>query len=67
MDGWSWNTRLLLGWPVFRGELLVSGNGYIVTSSQPKGPPFSGPVDLAEVSHPQLGTEPGDGTIPRGG
>ena len=25
MDGWSWNTTFLLGYPIFRGELLVSG------------------------------------------
>ena len=37
MDGWvkiltclplkmdAWNTSFLLGWPIFRGELLVSG------------------------------------------
>ena len=24
MDGW--NTNFLLGWPIFRGELLVSGS-----------------------------------------
>ena len=27
MDGW--NTSFLLGWPIFRGELLVSGRVYI--------------------------------------
>ena len=26
MDGW--NTSFLLGWPLFRGELLVSGSVY---------------------------------------
>ena len=29
MDGW--NTSFLLGWPIFRGELLVSGSVHGVT------------------------------------
>ena len=26
MDGWSWNIRFLLEWPIFRGKLLLAGN-----------------------------------------
>ena len=42
MDGW--NTSFLLGWPTFRGELLVSGRviGQLqISESEVKQPPRS--------------------------
>ncbi len=35
MDGW--NTSFLLGWPIFRGELLISGS--VLSLSLPVIPP----------------------------
>ena len=37
MDGW--NTSFLLGWPIFRCYMLVSGSVYTKGTARPKNPP----------------------------
>ena len=44
MDGW--NTSFLLGWPIFRGDMLVSGKGKYTIPQMDPGCHLQGCTDL---------------------
>ena len=54
MDGW--NTSFLLEWPIFRGELLVSGANWCI--GMPLSPSGSVPTSAGQIAGPAASPSP---------